>query len=145
MSDNSTIIPELAVTDFVHSLQFYRDILGFSVLYQRPEEGFAMLALHAGRLMIDQSDIGRTFGIHDTVLEYPYGRGVNLQIEVPEVTPLLQALEIAGIALYLPLEEKWYRMDRLEIGQRQFIVPDPDGYLLRFCQRLGTRAPLERR
>ncbi|MEO5805255.1 VOC family protein [Devosia sp.] len=135
----NALIPELAVTDCRHSLQFYCDILGFSVLYQRPEEGFAMLALGEAQLMIDQIDIGRTFGIDDEPLVYPHGRGVNLQIAVEKVTPMATALEAAGIALYLPLEDKWYRRGKFEIGQRQFVVPDPDGYLLRFFEPLGTR------
>jgi hypothetical protein len=42
-------------------------------------------------------------------------------------------------SVFLPLEDKWYRSNDFEIGQRQFIVMDPDGYLLRFAQRLGQR------
>lgn len=137
--DLNPIIPELAVSDCRHSLQFYCDILGFSPLYQRPEEGFALLALGATQLMIDQIGIGRTLGIDDEPLDYPFGRGINLQISVREVAPLLQALDAAGIALYQPLEDKWYRRGATEIGQRQFVVADPDGYLLRFCEKLGTR------
>jgi hypothetical protein len=37
------------------------------------------------------------------------------------------------------MEEKWYRADNVYVGNRQFIVQDPDGYLLRFYQHLGTR------
>ena len=46
----------------------------------------------------------------------------------------------AGHALFLPLEEKWYRRDDVEIGVRQFIVQDPDGYLLRLSEGIGTRS-----
>ncbi len=135
----NALIPELSVLDCRHSLQFYCDILGFSAVYQRPEEGFALLALGTAQLMIDQIGIGRTFGIDDEPLVYPFGRGINLQIEVAAVAPLLAALGAAGIALYLPLETQWYRRGTDEIGQSQFVVSDPDGYLLRFCERLGTR------
>jgi hypothetical protein len=38
------------------------------------------------------------------------------------------------------MEEKWYRMNDSKVGNRQFIVLDPDGYLLRFVQDLGERA-----
>jgi len=31
---------------------------------------------------------------------------------------------------------------RRAVGNRQFVVPDPDGYLLRFFQDLGER-PIE--
>ena len=36
-------------------------------------------------------------------------------------------------------EEKWYRKDSIEVGNKQFLVQDPDGYLLRFTQDLGKR------
>ncbi len=36
-------------------------------------------------------------------------------------------------------EEKWYRADKIEVGQRQFLVMDPDGYLLRLVMDLGER------
>jgi hypothetical protein len=36
-------------------------------------------------------------------------------------------------------EEKWYRTGARETGVRQFLVQDPDGYLLRLQQRLGER------
>ena len=37
------------------------------------------------------------------------------------------------------MEERWYRRDNTEIGTRQFIVQDPDGYLLRLHHDLGIR------
>ena len=39
----------------------------------------------------------------------------------------------------MPLEERWYRREDEELGNRQFVVADPDGYLLRFFTNLGTR------
>ncbi len=33
------LVPELIVTDIERSLAFYVGVLGFSVLYERPEEG----------------------------------------------------------------------------------------------------------
>jgi hypothetical protein len=41
--------------------------------------------------------------------------------------------------LFQPVEEAWYRADAIENGQRQFLVQDPDGYLLRLAQDLGER------
>ena len=50
---------------------------------------------------------------------------------------LLAALK--GAALHLPVEERWYRAGDRDIGVRQFVVADPDGYLLRFSEPLGSR------
>ena len=89
--------------------------------------------------MIDQIGIGRTFEIDEAPLERPFGRGLNLQIRVPDVSAILQRFSAAGVPLYLPLEEKWYRRGDREVGNRQFVVPDPDGYLLRLYEDLGER------
>lgn len=43
------------------------------------------------------------------------------------------------------MEERWYRADDREVGNRQFILLDPDGYLLRFYQDLGRRPRLNPR
>ncbi len=71
------LIPELLVTDIRRSLDFYCGALGFSILYERPEEGFAHLDREGARIMLEQP-VGRTFLAGP--LEHPYGRGMNLQI-----------------------------------------------------------------
>nr|MCF1499763.1 VOC family protein [Allorhizobium sp. Av2] len=136
------LVPEFAVTDWQASRAFYTQLLGFSIAYERPEEGFSYLTLGGAALMIDQIGLGRTFEIDGAPPERPFGRGLNVQIQVEDVDVIMQRLAQAGIGLYLPLEEKWYRKDTLELGNRQFVVADPDGYLLRFYQDLGAR-PVE--
>jgi catechol 2,3-dioxygenase-like lactoylglutathione lyase family enzyme len=134
------LVPELSVSDFEKSLDFYTRVLGFSVAYDRPEEGFAFLVLGEAQLMIDQIGDGRTW--QTAALEYPLGRGVNFEIEVDNIEPLLTRLKENNIPLFMQPEEKWYRVDDHESGNRQFLVQDPDGYLLRFTEDLGQR-PLD--
>ena len=136
---SGALTPELAVTDWRKSRAFYCDLIGFSVRYERPEEGFCFLELGAAELMIDQIGLTRTFMVAGAALDYPLGRGVNLQILVPSVTDVLTRLTEAGIPLFLPPEEKWYRRGDMEVGNRQFAVADPDGYLLRPFEDLGSR------
>ena len=133
------LVPELYVSDIDHSRRFYTGVLGFAVLYDRPEERFAYLVREGAALMLEQpADPGRTWLAGP--LEPPYGRGVNFQIEVADLGPLHAAVLAAGAPLLLlPLEERWYRRGDAQLGQRQFVVRDPDGYLLRFCQDLGSR------
>ena len=87
--------------------------------------------------MIDQIGEGRTFDDGHLPVKYPFGQGLNVQIQVDEIKPLTDALADANIPLYLAVEDKCYRKDVLEVGHRQFVVADPDGYLLRFFQVLG--------
>ena len=72
-------------------------------------------------------------------MEKPFGRGLNLQVEVKDVQLLYQNFKKAKYPIFLELEEKWYRMNDKEIGHNQFLVLDPDGYLLRFFEEIGTR------
>lgn len=88
MSAEPSLVPELSVTDCEVSVRFWRDLLGFKVLYDRPEEGFAYLALGGAHLMLDQADIGRTW--RTAPFDPPLGRGINFQISVPDVADQLR-------------------------------------------------------
>jgi len=136
---SNALVPELAVTDWHKSRTFYCDLIGFHVVYERPEEGFAYLALGDAQLMIDQIGAGRTFEQENAPILFPFGRGMNLQLAVPSLQPIVDRLELARVPLFLPLEEKWYRKGELEDGNRQFVVADPDGYLIRPFESLGER------
>lgn len=59
------LIPEFSVSDIAASLRFYRDILGWQIVYDRPEEEFAYLRMGGADLMIDGLNVGRNF---DTTL-----------------------------------------------------------------------------
>lgn len=137
MAANCPLIPELNCSDFEKSRAFYTKILGFRIDYQREEEGFAMLEREGAFLMIDEIGVDRTWATGD--LDYPLGRGTNLQIEVGDVDALYGAVKAAGHPVFLEMEEKWYRAGDIYVGNRQFLVQDPDGYLLRFFQDMGER------
>lgn len=132
------LVPELDVANLDRSLAFYRDILGFAVAFERPEEKFACLTRDGVDLMLEEAaGPGRRF--RTAPLEYPFGRGINFQIEVADVDALRARIVAAGCTLVVPLEDRWYRRDSNEHGNRQFVVADPDGYLLRFFTSLGSR------
>jgi len=138
--DFQPLVPELVCADFRASLAFYRELLGFTRLYGRENPDFAYLERERAQLMLEQHESDGSWVTG--ALERPFGRGINLQIEASRLEPMLDRLGAADWPLYRAPEEAWYRVeDRLE-GQRQFLVQDPDGYLLRFCQALGSR-PLD--
>lgn len=132
------LVPELICSDIERSRDFYVRVLGFIVQYERPDERFACLERQGVELMLEQPvERGRLYP--DTPLEHPFGRGVNFEIRVSAVGVLHDALASEGFKFYLPLEERWYGREADEIGVRQFAVQDPDGYLLRFSETIGTR------
>lgn len=132
------LIPELKVLDFKSSLDFYVRLSEFNIVYDRPEEDFAMLEREGAQIMIEgHSNKSRTWTAG--VLERPLGLGMSLQIEVSDVNSLYEKFKGANYSIFQEIEEKWYRMGEKETGNKQFLVQDPDGYLLRFFQDLGLR------
>ena len=134
----STMVPELLVSNLGASLRFWCGLCGFAVVYDRPEDRFAYLDRAGRQVMLEEVMApGRRWVT--APLERPFGRGINLQIDVDDVVPILAGLEAAGWPMFLAPEETWYRAGTREAGVRQFLVQDPDGYLLRFSQSLGRR------
>jgi len=64
---------------------------------------------------------------------------MNLSIQCSDTQALAKTIEEAGIELRRPIEECWYRDNERLHGELNFLVLDPDGYLLRFTQSLGFR------
>lgn len=135
----STIVPELMCKNVDVSIAFYINVLGFNIRYQRPETRFAMVERQGGQIMLDELVPGSTRSWIAGPLEAPFGRGMNLEIDTNKVDDLYAHVQAAKADIFLPMEEKWYRADDHYVGVKQFIVQDPDGYLLRFSERLGSR------
>ena len=133
----SSLIPELIVSDVEQSLAFYRDVLGFRVEYQRPEESFVFLSIGSAQLMLLQDNDNQHSRTGD--LDTPRGRGINFSIRVDGIDEITTSLATAGHSLKIPIREQWHRQDNLLHGEMQLWVMDPDGYLLRFVQNLGTK------
>ena len=128
------LVPELDVSDFAASVRFYTEVLGFEVLFTR--ENFAYLELEAIQFMLQAtSNDGWLTG----TLEPPYGRGINFQIELEDIAPLHKRLKEIDYPLFRDIKDVYYETPDTDSGQREFLIQDPDGYLLRFCQALGEK------
>ena len=133
------IVPELDVSDLDQSMEFYIGVLGFDILFRRDQERFVYIEREGAHLIIEEADgPGRRFRTAE--LQKPFGRGVNLQIRTLDVAKLYEAVVKAGLEPLIEMETSWYRQADIERGNRQFVVADPDGYLLRFYSDLGSRA-----
>ena len=124
------LIPEFSVSNLHQSRFFYVDVLGFKVEYERPENKFLFLSLQGSQIMIEEVNGNWATG----ELEHPYGRGVNFEFSVENVGMLVESLRANGVPLFRPSKESWYRVGDELVGQVEFLVQDPDGYLLRFSQ-----------
>lgn len=130
------ILAEFYVTDFKKSLQFYVDIIGFKIEYQRQSPNFAFLSYNDSQIMIQELRPGEK---EEERLEYPFGRGINFQIETKSVQEIINSLDKHNYPLKRGIKDSWYKGDNKEYGCREILVMDPDGYLLRFSEELGER------
>lgn len=129
-------IPELSVTNLSKSIKFYKTC-GFEIEYERPEDKFAFLSLNEIQFMLQEISDDDKWEVGQ--LEYPFGRGINFQLEVDNVDIIYNSLREHNYQIVFEIEENWYREDDKLLGCKEFLVQDPDGYLLRFQNDLGTK------
>lgn len=124
----NSLIPELTVADIEKTKEFYVGILHFKTEYERPENKFVFLSLEDNQIMFEQDNGNWNVG----VLEYPYGRGVNFEMTVSDVEEIYKRVLDSGIKPFQELKVNQYRNGDENIVQKEFLIQDPDGYLLRF-------------
>lgn len=123
----NNLIPELSVTDIEKSKEFYLS-LGFKIKYERPENKFCFLELEENQIMIEEINDNWNTG----TLEYPFGRGINISMSVSNVKELYNNIINENIKPFKELETHSYRVDDINYEDIEFLIQDPDGYLLRF-------------
>lgn len=130
------LIPELSVTNLEKSLEFYKTI-GFKIEYERKENKFVFLSLGEIQFMIQEITGDDKWEVAPLV--YPFGNGVNFQLEVEDATAIYNKLKNNNYKIIFDMEENWYRQDNKLLGNKEFLVQDPDGYLLRISEDLGEK------
>ena len=130
------IIPEFSVTNLENSLSFYKTV-GFVIKYERPENHFAFISLGDIQFMLQEISTKDKWTV--APLTYPFGNGINFQLEVDNVDYIYNNLKKSSYKIAFDIEENWYRQDDKLLGNKEFLVQDPDGYLLRFFEDLGEK------
>ena len=130
------IIPELSVTNLEESLKFYT-AAGFKLEYDRPENKFAFISLGEIQFMLQEISDNDKWEV--APLTYPFGNGINFQLEVNNLDEIYNNFKNNNYKISFDIEENWYRQDDKLLGNREFLVQDPDGYLLRFSEDLGEK------
>lgn len=123
------LIPELSVSNINRSRDFYV-MLGFEVMYEREDDKFVFLELNGCQIMIQEINENWNTGN----LEFPYGRGVNISMEVKEVDELYNFLMKRKYPVFSEIMYNEYEVNGQKFLDKEFLIQDPDGYLLRFCQ-----------
>jgi inorganic pyrophosphatase len=123
----NSLIPELSVSNIEASKKFYENI-GFKIIYERPENKFCFMQLENNQIMLEESNENWNVG----KLEYPYGNGINISMSIKDIEKKYNELKNINIKFFLDLEIHEYRVDNKIFKDSEFLLQDPDGYLLRF-------------
>ncbi len=129
-------IPELSVTNLENSLKFYKTA-DFKVEYDRPENKFAFISLSEIQFMLQEIADNDKWDV--APLSYPFGNGINFQLEVENLDEIYNNFKNLDYKITFDIEENWYRQDNKLLGNKEFLIQDPDGYLLRFSEDLGEK------
>lgn len=124
------LIPELTVSDINTTKKFYTEVLGFKIEYERIKDKFAFLSLGEAQLMIEQINDNWTVG----ELKYPFGNGINLQIEIDNLDSFVKKVQAKNIILFKDIFTSYYQCDNVCYMEKEVLIQDPDGYLLRFSE-----------
>lgn len=124
----NALIPELTVADIERTRAFYENVLHFRVEYERSENKFIFMSFENIQIMFEQDNGHWSTG----KLEHPYGRGINLEMTVPDVELMYKYVTDAGVKPFREMMTNTYRSGNSDIIQKEFLVQVPDGYLLRF-------------
>lgn len=123
----NSLIPELSVSNIENSIKFYTTI-GFKIMYERKEDKFCFLQLEENQIMIEEINNNWNTG----PLEYPFGRGINISMSIRNIDEYYNKIVENNIKIFEKLKINKYLVDDVTYEDKEFLIQDPDGYLLRF-------------
>lgn len=123
----NSLIPELSVTNIEKSKEFYLN-LGFKIMYERKEDKFCFLYLEDNQIMIEE--INNNWNVGE--MKYPFGNGINISMTVSDINSFYESIISKKIVLFRKIKTSKYRVDDIIYEDKEFLLQDPDGYLLRF-------------
>lgn len=123
----NSLIPELSVTDIEKSKEFYLN-LGFKIIYERKEDKFCFLYLEDNQIMIEE--INNNWNVGE--MKYPFGNGINISMTVSDIDSFYENIISKKFVLFRKIKTSKYRVDDIIYEDKEFLLQDPDGYLLRF-------------
>ena len=123
----NSLIPELSVTNIEKSKEFYLN-LGFKIMYERKEDKFCFLYLEDNQIMIEE--INNNWNVGE--MKYPFGNGINISMTVSDIDSFYESIISKKIVLFRKIKTSKYRVDDIIYEDKEFLLQDSDGYLLRF-------------
>ena len=120
------VAPEFFVRDVDQSVAFYSERLGFTTLRKEPD--FAVVALGEAHVLL----AAEAHTSREWLAAGPRGIGSNVRIMVDDVDAVYQRAKAGGVPIVQEIADRSY-------GLRDFILADPDGFMLRFASALAAK------
>ena len=123
------LIPELVVSNINNSKDFYVNMLGFKVEYEREENKFIFISLGNIKLMLEEGSKEEL-----SQMKYPFGKGINFTFGVDNIDELYSKFKIKKNLLKRDIEIREFRVNDEIIYVKEFSIIDPDGYFIRISE-----------
>lgn len=121
------LTPNLIVADVQRSIDFYRDVLEFTVTQTVPDDGpfvFAIVQRGGVEVFLNAPEPARAE--YPVLSERAIGGTLTLFMQVKGIR-LAHELLKNRVNVVMPLEKKWY-------GPTEFAFTDPDGYVITYAE-----------
>ena len=121
------LTPNLIVADVQRSIDFYRDVLGFTVTQTVPDQGpfvFAIVQRGGVEVFLNAPEPARAE--YPVLARLPIGGTLTLFMTVKGIRAAHDQL-MNRVTVVMPLEKKWY-------GPTEFAFTDPDGYVITYAE-----------
>ena len=123
------LIPEFVVSNIDISKDFYVNMLGFKVEYEREEDKFIFISLGNIQLMLEEGSKEEL-----SQMKYPFGKGINFTFGVDNIDELYSKFKIKKSLLKRDIEIREFRVNDEIIYAKEFSIIDPDGYFIRISE-----------
>ena len=123
------LIPEFVVSNIDISKDFYVNMLGFKVEYEREEDKFIFISLGNIQLMLEEGSKEEL-----SQMKYPFGKGINFTFGVNNIDELYSKFKIKKSLLKRDIEIREFRVNDEIIYVKEFSIIDPDGYFIRISE-----------
>ncbi len=132
MPQFTKLTPNLLVADVSRSLAFYVDVLGLTRGFTVPdEEPLVFGSVTSGPIEIFFNESVTATKEYPSLGRMPIGLSGTLFIEVVDIDSYFAQLE-PRVTVVKALVTQWY-------GMKEFVIADPDGYLITFAERATQR------
>jgi uncharacterized glyoxalase superfamily protein PhnB len=124
------VTPNLVIADMEKSVEFYRDVLGFSVSQTVPDKApfiFAWMKRDDAEIFLN-ANMPPQPGEPDLYAGKPVGGGtMSLYLVMEGIDDLYAKVQQQKVPIVIAMHKQFY-------GMKEFAIHDPDGYLLIFAE-----------